>query len=198
MQITLMGETFPSFMQPIRPKEDGTFQLENVGYTKHRLNFFPGTTGGYVKAVRWGEREITDNIVDLSGGPSAAPITIVLSMNGGEIDGTVTSDKPAAVDQAPTPPTGMVVLVPEPPQPENTSVYKIAPLDQTGHFSVTAIKPGEYRLYAWEDVESGSWYDAEFLKKFDSKGVKVSIKESSKSSAVVPISPAEATAAAAH
>ena len=39
---------------------------------------------------------------------------------------------------------------------------------------------GDYTLLAWENVESGAWMDPDFLYKFESQGVKVSLSEGDK------------------
>lgn len=40
------------------------------------------------------------------------------------------------------------------------------------HFAVKeVVSPGEYTLYAFEDVPDGAWTDAEFLKGIKGKGV---------------------------
>jgi hypothetical protein len=37
------------------------------------------------------------------------------------------------------------------------------------------IAPGDYKLFSWEEAESGSWEDPEFLKPFEEKGERVSL-----------------------
>jgi hypothetical protein len=38
------------------------------------------------------------------------------------------------------------------------------------------IIPGEYKIYAWEQIEEGSYEDPDFMKAHESEGEKVSIK----------------------
>ena len=35
--------------------------------------------------------------------------------------------------------------------------------DEAGRFRLPGLVPGDYRLYAWEDIESGSWLDETFM-----------------------------------
>jgi hypothetical protein len=42
------------------------------------------------------------------------------------------------------------------------------------------IVPGEYNVFAWEDVEAGAAEDDEFRKPFESRGAKVLLSEGSK------------------
>jgi hypothetical protein len=43
---------------------------------------------------------------------------------------------------------------------------------EDGAFAMNAIEPGEYRVIAWDDVEPGSWFDAEFLNAREAEGVR--------------------------
>jgi hypothetical protein len=44
------------------------------------------------------------------------------------------------------------------------------------------IAPGEYKVFAWDEIESGAWRDPAFLKKYQSKGKAVSIKQNGQES----------------
>ena len=45
-----------------------------------------------------------------------------------------------------------------------------------GQFHFKSVPPGEYKLFAWEDVESGAWLDPDFIKPLDDKGKSVTIR----------------------
>ena len=49
--------------------------------------------------------------------------------------------------------------------------------DQVGAFSLAGVPPGEYKAYAWEDIESGAWMDPDVLKLVDGKGESVTLRE---------------------
>jgi hypothetical protein len=53
--------------------------------------------------------------------------------------------------------------------------YRSAVTDKDGKFRMVNLPPGEYALYAWEDVEEGDWMDPGFLKK--SEGTAVTVLE---------------------
>lgn len=55
--------------------------------------------------------------------------------------------------------------------------YKTASTDQNGRFSIKGIRPGEYKIYAWEEIEAGAYQDPEFMKPHESAGKAVSLKE---------------------
>jgi hypothetical protein len=107
-----------------------------------------------------------------------------LSPNGGQIDGTVlnTQQQPAG--------GATVVLVPGTGLREQTRLFKDVATDQTGHFSVKGIAPGDYKLFAWEDIEPGAYQDPEFLKPFESLGETFSIREGSRETTQLKLIPA--------
>lgn len=44
-------------------------------------------------------------------------------------------------------------------------------------FEVHGIAPGDYKLFSWEEIETSAWEDPEFLKLFEEKGEKISLKD---------------------
>ena len=54
---------------------------------------------------------------------------------------------------------------------------KTADTDQNGHFVIRGVTPGEYKVFAWEDIEEGAYEDPDFMKPHESDGQTVSIKE---------------------
>jgi len=71
----------------------------------------------------------------------------------------------------------VVVLVHEEAHRGSRRLYKPASTDQYGRFELRGIAPGDYKLFSWEEAESGSWEDPEFLRPFEEKGEKVSLQE---------------------
>ena len=51
--------------------------------------------------------------------------------------------------------------------------------------------PGEYLLFAWEDVEPGIWHDPDFLKNYEGKGERVTIRAAGHESSKVRLIPAQ-------
>jgi Carboxypeptidase regulatory-like domain len=118
----------------------------------------------YVKSIRSGSQDI------LRSGFTAAPseridLDVLLGSDGGSVEGVVSDsdDKPV---------TGAtVVLIP------NDTVLRTrfdftrdVVTDQAGHFELKSIAPGRYKLFAWDDIEPGSWFDPEVLRRVESKG----------------------------
>jgi hypothetical protein len=116
-------------------------------------------------------------------GPGHVALEIVLAPDTGKVDGIVLNkdDKPAA--------GATVVLVPESKFRARKDRYRQVETDQYGRFEMEGIAPGEYQIFAWEDVEPGIWHEAEFLKNYEGKGERVTIRASGHESAKVQVIP---------
>jgi len=67
--------------------------------------------------------------------------------------------------------------VPEASRRTQYRLYKPQTTDQYGRFELRGIAPGDYKLFSWEEVESGAWEDPEFLKPFEEKGERISLQD---------------------
>ena len=85
-----------------------------------------------------------------------------------------------------------VVLVPnEKERAQIAEFYQHATTNQFGRFEFKSVVPGDYKVYAWEDVESTAWLDPEFMKPLEGIGEPVTVGESDKASVQVNLIPAE-------
>ncbi|HYI96932.1 MAG TPA: carboxypeptidase-like regulatory domain-containing protein, partial [Bryobacteraceae bacterium] len=156
-------------------KDDGTFTLENVGHDKFRVMAMGLPQGTWLKSIRAGEQEVLDKGLDLNAG-SSGPLQITLGVGTGSVSGTVQDAKQKPVSAS------MVQLIPDPMKEERYDLIRVSSTDQNGQFTMQGIPPGEYKVFALDDVESGVSTDPEFLKTHDSKLTKVTVKENSQQS----------------
>ncbi len=163
---------------------DGAFTLDNVALTSYRLQVTRLPDGYWVKSIKMGEREVKESGIDLTQGP-AGPITVTIAPNAGQISGTVLNDKQQAAAGV------TVVLVPEAKFRDREEAYQNTTTDQYGAFSLKNIEPGEYKLFAWEDVEYGAYMDPDFLKPVEDRGQSVSIQEGSRETVQLSLIPAD-------
>ena len=71
-------------------------------------------------------------------------------------------------------------------------MYHTATSDSTGHFTMRSVAPGSYKLFAWQSVPAGVYYNAMFLAKFEERGRIVAVTERATATeqvTVVPIEP---------
>jgi len=47
--------------------------------------------------------------------------------------------------------------------------------DASGHFHFENVRPGDYKLFAWDDVEPNIWFDPECLKNFEDRGAPITL-----------------------
>jgi protocatechuate 3,4-dioxygenase beta subunit len=165
-------------------KEDGSFAIENVSADHYTVNVQGLGENFYVKSMSMGDVDAMETGLDFTNG-AAGTVEILLSPNGGQVEGTVadSNQQPAA--------GATVVLVPDTRHREQSMLFKTATADALGHFNIKGIAPGDYKLFAWQDVESGAYQDPEFLKPYETRGETVAIRESGHATAQLTVLPAE-------
>jgi hypothetical protein len=72
-----------------------------------------------------------------------------------------------------------MVLIPDAVR-ERVDLYRTATADQAGRFTVRSIAPGDYKLFAWQDLEPNGYFDADLLRPSEMSGKPVHVDESSK------------------
>jgi len=169
-----------------RVKDDATFALENVNADNYTITVRGLPPTFYVKSIRMGDADGLEAGLDLTRGAGGV-LDILVSPSGGEVDGSVADPKGQPA------PGATVVLVPDTRHRERQDLFKTAASDTSGHFSLKGISPGEYKLFAWEDVEMGAYQDPEFLKPFESRGESVTIREGSHENQQLKLIPADST-----
>jgi hypothetical protein len=117
---------------------------------------------GYVKSIRLGNIDVLNNGLHLEKRPEER-MEIVLGTNAGTVEGAA-----GAADVS-------VVLVPNVRQ--RSELYRAATTDPGGRFRFEKVPPGDYRLFAWTEVETDAWYDTEFMKTYENRGVPVNVRE---------------------
>ena len=150
---------------------DGKFTLSGVFPDASNLSVTGLPDGFYVRAIQLGDRDVLESGLDLTSGPPAGPLRIVLSGKAGTVSGTVTAadGKPAAGTT--------VVLIPRSEKRRTQSrFYKFTTTNPSGQFTLKNVDPGEYRACAWEDVETMAWMDPEFLKPYENKMTALSVE----------------------
>ncbi len=152
-------------------KDDGSFLLEKVAPDKYRIGVNGLPQGVWLKSIRAGDQDVLDGGIDLNGG--AAAIQITLGRGAGTLSGTVQDAKQQPASGS------TVTLLPDPIKEDRFDLYKVISTDQNGQFALQGIPPGEYKLFAWGDIEQGSYMDPEFLKLHESKAKKITVKVNS-------------------
>ncbi|MEX2260907.1 MAG: carboxypeptidase regulatory-like domain-containing protein [Bryobacteraceae bacterium] len=164
------SEGMPMNMPSTAIKADGTFVLESVPRDKMHLQVMGLPEGLYVRSARMGSQNILDKGLDLTLVESAPPLEIFLSAKSGTVSGAVLNDKEVV-------PGSMITLIPEPIRADRPDLFKTANSDEQGAFSFKGVAPGEYKLYAWDEMIFDAFFDPEFMKAFAGSGKRVKIQE---------------------
>jgi len=102
-------------------KEDGSFTFEDLPPAVYQISpFLPEDL--YLKAVLWSGGNVMQSGIDLTKGAAESKLVVVLSANGGQIDGVVEDDQSAPAVKA------MVTLVPS----------SVTPSKSLGKFALTS------------------------------------------------------------
>jgi hypothetical protein len=157
--------------------EDGTFSFHDLSAEIYHL-MVSAPSDLYVKSITEDGRDVQESGIDLKAGAMSVAVQIVLSANGGSIEGSVENGAGAKV-----------ILIPSDPQAARTLAKTVTAGDD-GHFAFPVVAPGRYKLFAWEDVDpNAAMYDAEFRKPFEGKGQTVEVIEKQKATVQLQLIP---------
>ena len=153
----------------------GSFTFNDVHDLRYRVAI-PGLCQDcYRKSLRYGGLTSPDETFTPAQGTNAG-LEITLSSKGARVLGKV-------VDADDLSAAGVwVVLVPDEPHRNARWLYKSGVTDQYGRFEIRGISPGTYKLFSWEEADSGAWMDPEFLKPFEGKGESITLQDNDQKS----------------
>ena len=154
----------------------GNFQFVDVAPGDYRVRLITTPNRGfYVKRILLGSEEIAPDDPITIGPDFSGPISVLLSPNGGRIDGVASTTNGEPVSN------GAIMLLPE-DIPSTTSATQMSAIGRTltdgnGNYSLSGIAPGEYLLFAWEASAQVPFLDPEFIRRFAARGERVVIRE---------------------
>ena len=156
---------------------DGSIALPKLAVGVYRVSVSRIPRECYLKAVTYGGVDALAKGVTIGDAPPGV-LDVLLSPNGGSVDGQVTGndEKPAS--------GATVVLV---PASKRSDLYKTATTDQNGRFVLRAVAPGSYRLYAWDNLDPGAYEDPAFLEPYKNQAKNVSVEEKGRVTQDLPL-----------
>ena len=141
--------------------EDLKFTLKSIPPIRYLVSVVGLPENCFVKSIQYGGQDVTDAGIEMTNGGA---LEVTLSATAGAVDAVVSTrdGKPAG--------GAMVALIPK----DGATVGRSA--DENGIVSFKGLKPGDYQILAWEDVEPGAYQDPDFVKPFEvrMKSVKLS------------------------
>jgi hypothetical protein len=126
-----------------------------------RVTGLPANT--YIREVRLGAENLIDTGLNLDREPSGR-LDIVVGADAGTLDATVLdrSDQRAGGVR--------VAMVPNAPRRARTDLYRTAVSDDSGVVHFEGVAPGDYKVFAWDRVDSGAWQHPDFIRNYDARG----------------------------
>jgi hypothetical protein len=129
-------------------RSNGSFRFDSVASSNYDLAVEPLPPGTYLKSARSGGLDL------LVGGPrflSGQPVQIVLATAADTLDIHVTKEADPAAGAE-------VVLIPDFPMRRRPERYLTGFTDASGNLHLSAVPPGGYTAYAFEQIEPGSYF----------------------------------------
>ena len=176
------------------PLPDGSFTLSasagdfriniapilNVTSQRYAPPLWAALQNAYVKSIRLGNVDALNGTLHLDRPPST-PLEVVIATNPGALNGQVVRSGPGPVADIP------VLLLPD--IRRRNELYRTTTTDVSGRFHFDRVPPGDYKVFSWETVEDGAWYDAEFMRTNESRGMPVRIGEGRTETARIEVIP---------
>jgi hypothetical protein len=157
---------------------DGTFAISGSVFGQYRLDIQGMPPDTYIKSAVFGEMDALSPML-FAGSSGEEKLAIVAATGAARISGVVRDEKGKALQ-------GTVTLIPDPPQPQRTSLYRLAEAGGDGSFEMQGIRPGKYRLYAWEEFEAGAQFDPDVTAPFQARSVAIEVAEGGRKEVAVP------------
>jgi len=148
--------------------DDGTFQTE-LAADAYIVDAGGLPDGYYLKSVKLAGREMPDALLDLNYG--GGTVDVVLAPTAGDITGLVQNGRgePATSVQVTAVPTSGSL---------RRDMNKLVTTDANGNFTLHGLPPGDYKIFAWEEVETNAWMDRDYRQPFENLSASAKVDQS--------------------
>jgi len=137
----------------------------------------------YVKSIRVGGKDLLTDILQVDE-TFRDSIEIVVGTNPGALEGRVLTEQKQPAGSV------WVALLPKSSLRYKTDHRYIA-TDLNGRFQLPNVAPGDYEVFAWENIEKLDWQEPKFMRSYESRGTPVHIDEGSKAAIEFTAIPAQ-------
>jgi Carboxypeptidase regulatory-like domain len=142
----------------------------------------PALQNTYVKSIRLGDRDVMADGLPLQNQVQES-LEIVVGTNPGSVEGRVLNDQRQPAGAV------WVALIPESKLRFRLD-HKFTSTDAEGRFEIGSVPPGEYKIFAWEDIEKLGWQEPSVVRPYEGRGVVVRVEEGKKTTVDVTSIPA--------
>src|SRR5204863_1651119 len=135
----------------------------------------------YVKSITLGDVEVLNAGLHYSPKPDSV-LNVVIGTNPGTLEGRVLNDQQQLLTSA------AVVLFAENSSARitRTDMFKVTSTDMAGRFQVKGLPPGDYKVFAWENLDRDAWADPDFIRN-EPRGQSIHVDEGKTQNIDVPL-----------
>lgn len=158
INISLAPEDMQDFMRGAyaQVKDDGTFTLQAAPDERYRIAAYGLPPGTYLKSASAGR----EDVLEKGFSPASSRSLDLVFGTGAKLMGTINTN-----DGKGEP--GVTVLVaPDRKLGGLADEFRTATTDQNGKYQVQGLRPGSYRVYAFEHIDPGAYEDETWLNGF--------------------------------
>ena len=160
----LLTDAFPTV--PVTSMQDGSIAIDNIQAAIYRVQCPVTLADSYLRAITQGDRDVLKQGLQVVDSVETSSFTVSFNPAGGTIKGRVTTAQGKAGG-------ALVVLVPD--EPAAKHLYRKTNADQNGAFTIQAVAPGNYHIFAWTELNGAAYKNAAFMKPYGDKGIAVQI-----------------------
>lgn len=184
IRVRFIPEQPLNFNPDTRVREDRSFS-SLLAPLRYRIAADGLPPGYYLRAVRFRQIDILETGLDVTAGVFDGELILEIRAGAGIVSGTVLDPRGGAAAGV------KVSLAQEGLRAEWAELYHVTETDTAGMYQFRDLPPGDYRLYAWEELEEGAHMDQDLLERHRAEGVAVRIRENSVEPVQLKLIPAQ-------
>jgi hypothetical protein len=142
---------------PVSVGPDGSFEMSGIVGTIDLQAASP-VRGWVLRAVKYGDRDLVDEPLTLTGGENISGIQVLFTDQLADLSGTV-----AGADGHPSPGCAVAVFPDSGSTASGLRGARLLRADQRGRFSVSDLLSGSYLVLATQDIDTALWPTSEYL-----------------------------------
>ena len=81
------------------------------------------------------------------------------------------------------------MLLPDVPLRHRFDLYRVTTTDTSGRFRLQNVTPGAYKIFAWDQIESGAWEDVSVMQLYEGGGQTLRVQENSQQTMELKVIP---------
>lgn len=173
-------------LAPVEYGAGSDFQIGGVPPGRYVVVLLGRPPGTYLKAVLADGEDFLQSGFRVAEGATVS-IELVFARDVAQARGTVLEAKGQPI------PGAMVTFIPvgyRGPEWDQPGGPRSLMADAKGRFQVFGLAPGEYIVQAWDEIESGAWFDPELQKRTERFASRVTLKQGENPEVVLTVTPA--------